>query len=311
MPGAANNWVMGNIMMYKMLMNAQPAASGEKVRQVLEYARSRGGPMGATTIFETEKKKIFNAARYDWSYFWSGCTYDIKDEVQVNGGDADVDIVMGKLDNAQRSVKDYMGDSLWTLYATSVTSYGAEVEPFYGIPDLFAATSSYGGIAYTDLGTFTRNGSSAYIWAPYALATARTMNFATLQELARECRVGNDNTKEVIDLIVTTNTLKDAFENTLQAQQRHYDSDLVKAGFDHVNFRTATPVVVDDKSTANYVQGFNMSKLFLRPHQDFNFTPPVWKEPTNQYTKTTQIIFVGAFTTSERRAHGRMTNVSA
>jgi hypothetical protein len=313
MLGAANNWAMGNVMMYKLLNKAQTAPSGEYVRQVLEYARSRGGAMGATTIFNTAKKTIFNAARFPWAYFWSGCTYDIEDEVKVSGGDSGVDMIMSKLDNAQRSIKDYMGDSIWSAYATyKAGDYGGtETEPFYGIADLMNATGTYGSIAYTDLGTFTRDGSTDYIWAPYALSDARSMVFSTLQELARNCKVGEDNSKEVIDLIVTTATLKDAFENSLQAQQRHYDSDLAKAGFDTVNFRSNTPVVVDDKCTASYVHGFNTGKIHLRPHENFNFTPPKWKEPTNQYVKTCQIIWSGAFTTGERRAHGRMTNVSA
>ena len=314
MPGASNNWVMGNIMMFKLLAKATPAPSGEYIRQVLEYSRSRGGAMGPTTIFETAKKIIFNAARFPWAYFWSGCTYDIEDEVKVSWGESGVDLIMGKLDNAQRSIKDYMGDSIWSTYAAGVTAYGAETIPFYGIGDLMNVASdttpAFGNINRADLGTFSRLGSAVSIWQAYKETGARTMNFSTLQELARSTRVGSDNSKEVIDLIVTTSTLKDVFENSLQSQQRFQDSSLAKAGFDTVNFRSNVPVVVDDKVAASQVYGFNTNKLHLRPHQDFNFTPPKWKEPTNQYVKTTQIIWTGAFTTGERRAHGQMTVVS-
>lgn len=311
MPGAANNWIMGNIMMFKLLQKSTSAPSGEKVRQVLEYARSRGGAMGATTIFNTAKKRIYAAARYEWAKFWAGATYDIDDETQVSGGDADVDIVMGKLDNVQTSIKDYMGDSLWTAYATAQGTYGAETEPFYGIADFMSATGSIGGIAYTDLGTFTRDGSSAQIWAPYYSSDSVAMAFSTLQQLARNTRVGSDETKSVIDLIVTTATLKDSYENSLQAQQRFYDDALAAAGFDHVGFRKNCMVVVDDKVSSGDVYGFNTNKLFLRHHQDFNFSPPVWKEPTNQYVKTCQIIWVGALTSSERRAMGKLDDVTA
>lgn len=315
MPGAVNNWQMGNIMMYKMLDKAMTAPSGEKVRQVLEYAKARGGAMGATTLFDTAKKAIFNAAKFPWAKFWSGTTYDIDDETKVSGGDSDVDLIMGKLDNVQNTIKDIMGDSLWSTYATGLTTYGGETTPFYGIGDMMNIASdtspAFGEINRADLGTFTNGGgTSQSIWQVYGSATALTMNFATLQILARNTRVGSDNARQIIDLIVTTPTNKDAFENTLQPQQRFYDAALAKAGFDHVNFRTNVPVVCDDKQTANCVDGFNMGKLFLRPHQDFFFTPPVWKEPTNQYIKTCQIKFVGAFTTGERRAHGRLTVVT-
>ena len=69
--------------------------------------------------------------------FWAGCTYDIDDQVKISGGDSGVDFVMNILDNAQRSVKDYMGDSIWSTYAAGRTTYGAETEPFYGIGDLW------------------------------------------------------------------------------------------------------------------------------------------------------------------------------
>jgi hypothetical protein len=312
MPGAANNWIMGNIMMFKLLQKAQPSPSGEYVRQVLEYAKSRGGAMGPTTIFNTAKKRIYAAARFPWAYFWAGATYDIEDKVKVSGGDSGVDLIMSKLDNMQSTLKDIMGDSLWTAYDTSVTTYGAETIPFYGIADLEAATSAYGSIDYTDLGSFTNaDGSSQYIWAPFYDASAYSMAFSTLQLLARNTRVGTDNTKEVIDLIVTTATLKDSFENSLQSQQRFQDAELAKAGFDTINFRTNCPIVVDDKVTAGDVHGFNMDKLFLRPHEEYNFTNPEWMRPTNQEVYTTQIIWTGAFTTSARRAHGLLTTVTA
>jgi hypothetical protein len=314
MPGAAPNWQMGNIMMYKLIQNADPKPSGEQVRYPLIYARSNGGAFGPTTIFNTTKKATHNAARFPWAYFYGNETWDIEDDVKVNGGESGVDLLMSKLDNMQSSIKDYMGDSIWTAYATAVATYGAGTIPFYGIADLFAASSAYGGIAAADLGTFTNagTGSSQNIWAPYSSSDSLSMTFKTLQLLSRCTRVGSDNGKQVIDMIVTTATLKDAFEAQIQSQQRHYDADLGKAGFDHVNFRTGCPVVVDDKSTANYVQGFNMKNFKLHPHQEFNFTSPEWRVPVNQpQIKTCSIMFAGAIGTGARRSHGQLTSVSA
>ena len=311
-PDAQNQWQMGNVLMFKFIEKMEKIGSCEKIRQVLEYSKSRGGAMGASTIFDTAKKVTMNAARYDWARFWTGVTIDHDDEIKVSGGDADVDLVMTKLDNAQATLRDIMGDSLWMSYSSAQTEYGGETDPFYGLEDLMTATGSYGGIAYTDLGTFTREGSSAYIWAPFADSTARTMNFATMQYLRRNCKVGSGK-GEKPDLYVTTEALKDAFENSLQAAQRHNDAGLTAAGFDNVLFggNSGAPVVADDKCTASYVNGLNMNRLYLKAHKDFSLDySPQWKIPTNQYVKTTQFIFAGAFCCSERRAHGRLTSVS-
>lgn len=311
-PDAKNQWLMGNVLMFKFIDKIETIGSGEKVRQVLEYAKSRGGAMGASTVFDTAKKVTMNAARYPWAKFWAGVTYDIDDETQVSGGETEIDLVMKKLDNAQATLRDIMGDSLWMLHATGLTTYGSETEPFYGVADMLVATGDYGGLAYTDLGTFTREGSSAYIWAPFANATARTMNFSTMQYLRRNCKVGS-GAGEKPDLYVTTEALKDAFENSLQAAQRFNDGGLAKAGFDNIMFggQMGAPIVADDKQTASYVSGFNMNRLYLKQHENYTLDySPEWKEPTNQKNKTTQFVWVGSFCCSERRAQGRLTAVS-
>ena len=156
LPGSYVNWTKGNVLMHKLLGKKELIGSAEKVRAVLEHAKARGGAMGAATRFNTARKDVLNAARFPWAYFWAGCSIDIADETQVSGGDAEVDMVFSKLDNVQRSVRSYMGDSLWALYATSQTTYGGETKPFYGIADLMNQSDTspaFGSINMADLGT--------------------------------------------------------------------------------------------------------------------------------------------------------------
>ena len=96
----------------------------------------------------------------------------------------------------------------------------------------------------------------------------------------------------------------------LQAQQRHYDEATAKAGFDGLKLGSRGTLVKDNKCPDGYVNGLNFDRLYLKAHRDKFFSGPVWKEPTNQPIKTTQIIFAGAFVTDERRAHGRLTSVT-
>lgn len=309
MPGAQDNWTKGNVL-YTMLMNKQePIDSCEKVRQVLEHARARGGAFGPTTIFDTSKKSVLNAARFDWAYFWSGCTIDIEDEVKVSGGDAGIDLVLKKLDNMQTSIKDYMGDSLWMSFAAAQSEWGADAVPFYGIPDLMLQTGAtkYGGIAPNDL--LYPDGVTS-LWKAYQNSNALTMSLGTLQTLRRGCSVNNEADGKP-DLYVTTQTLWDAYEATLDAAKQHYDTNMAAAGFDNLKLGSRGVVVADDKCTASYVNAFNMRYLYFRVHKDFNFTKPVWKQPTNQPVKTTQMMVALCFLTSQRRAHGQLTAVSA
>ena len=308
LPGSYQNWMKGNVLMHKLLEKKELIGPAEKVRVVLEHAIARGGAMGAATIFNTARKDVINAAKFPWAYFYAGTTIDIADETQVSGGDAEVNLVLAKLDNAQRSVKSYQGDSLWALYATSQATYGGETKPFYGIADLVNQSNTspaFGEINKADLGNSEQKTN---IWLAYSSSTARLMNFETMQFLRRGCAISND-ADGMPNLYISTVALRDNFENSLQAQQRFEDKDMASAGFESVLFGKA-PVTADDRCTSGDVYGFNTSRLYLKVHRDFDYRGPVWLQPTNQYIKTTQIIWSGAFVTSERRAHGVLTSVT-
>ena len=306
LPGSQDTWSKGNVLLHKCLNKAETIGSCEKVRAILEYTKARGGPMGATTIFNTAKKKNINAARFPWAYFWSGTTIDIDDEVKVSGGDQDIDLVLTKLDNVQTSIRDYMGDSLWADAASQRTAYGAETDPFYGITDLMdqdtlSDGTEYGDLAVADLGT--------NLWRAYQNANALSMNFSTMQILRRGCAVNND-VEGRPDLYLTTEELKDVFENSLHAAQRHSNPKLVEAGFDNIEMGTTAAVVADDKCPAKTVIGLNFKYLYFKAHRDIFFAGPEWKKPTNQHAKTTQIEVACCFLTSQRRSHGQLTNVT-
>ena len=309
LPGSYSQWGMGNIMLHKLIEKKQRKGSAIYTRAVLEYAKTRGGPFGAATVFNIAKKATINAARFPWSYFWTGATIDIIDQTQVSGGDDEIDIVFKRLDNMLRSCKAYMGDSLWELYATQQATYGGDTLPMYGIADMMNQSDTspaFGLINMADLGTDDYGNN---IWVCFQDATAYTMDFGTMQILRRGCRTGNETTEKP-NLYVTTETLKDAYEESLNAAKRHMDDKLAAAGFENVLVGLA-PMVADDRCTTSYVHGFNFNKIEFHVHEDFDFEAPVvWKEPTSGSSQTTQKKVVAAFLTSERRAHGRLTSVS-
>ena len=312
MPNSQDNWSMGNVLMNRLLANVVKIGSGEKVRYILKYAKSRGGAFSGSTKFDTAKKAILNAARFPWAYFYAGCTYDIEDEVQINGGESEVDYILTQLDNMQASIRDDMGISLWQLYATSLTTWTGGTKPFYGIADLMNQSDTspaFGEINMADLGTYDREGTATNIWQAYSDATARVMNFNTMIELRRVTKVG-EGPDATINLALTTETLYNKLEASIVPSQRHYDEEIAKLGFDGIKIGSRLTVVADNKCPTSYVNGINTNKTQLKAHKDKFFTPPVWKQPTDQAAMTTQCLFVGAFGTPERRANGRFTNVS-
>ncbi len=310
LPGSKSQWGKGNIMIHKLVEKADRKGSSLYARAVLEYAKTRGGPMGVTTTFETAKKATLNAAQFPWSYFWAGATIDIDDMTQISGGDDEIDVVFKRLDNMQRSCKAYLGDSLWELRATQVTTFGTEVRPLYGIADMMNQSNTspaFGRINLADLGT---SDYGTNIWKCFQDANTYTMDFGTMQILRQGCRTGNE-TFQKPNMYVTTEVNKDRYEESLNAAKRHSSDQLASAGFDSVMVGLV-PMVADDRCPDDYVHGFNWNNIFFHIHKDFDFGKgPVWKEPYDGASQTTQMKIVVAFLTDERRAHGRLTAVTS
>lgn len=294
-----------NVLLWKLMskgkMNANLVTpneivdNGENIRVVLEYAASNTGSYGKNTIITQQKVAVLNAARFRWAGYYASNAIDLDDKIANNGDAAYVNLIKTKLGNIEKTVRDKMGTD---IYASAANS-----NSFLGLGNLFNTTTSttYGGIAEDDMAK----------WAAKADATGGSITFAVLQAMRRGASVGQTNAGKP-NLYITTELLKDAFENTLQLQARYSDSDLAVAGFSNIMFSSYAPVVADDKQTAGYCDALNLNFLSIKTHKDFAFTKPVWEHDKEQPdTEVANIRWVGQLVTSNRRAHYRKTGLTA
>lgn len=267
---------------------------GKKIKQILEIDEAHSGSYGNTTMIPQSKKEIFNAALFRWGGYMSANTVDLDDQVQ-NAGDAQlVNIAYGKLENMQKTIRKKMGAD---IYASA-----ADSNCFLGLGDLFntAGATAYGDLKENDLAK----------WAANVISGAKTMSFSFLQEMHRTAKVAN-NREGKPSVYVTTDTLKDAFENSLQIQARYADTKLANAGFDNILFK-GVPLVADDNQSSGYVDGLNLEYLKIKTHEKYQFTKPVWEYSKDQPdTLTANIRWIGQLVCSHRAAHVRANSVSA
>ena len=267
---------------------------GEKIRVFLEHDEAHSGTYGATTTIPLSKKDILNAARFRWGGAYASNSVDLNDNVQNSGMGQLVDIAFAKIQNMQKTIRKTIGASIFT---TAVDSYD-----IIGLADLFLATTStaYGEIAEDDMA----------VWKANTRASGNTMGMGVLQQLRRDAKI-SDSLGGVPNLYVTTDTIKDKFESTLQTQARYRDVDLVNAGFNNVLF-DGSPVVTDGNVTANYLMALNTKFLAIKTHKDYAFTKPVWtaENPSSRPDNlSAQIRWMGQLVCSNRKAHARDTNV--
>jgi len=266
---------------------------GEKIKAILEYANSNSGSYGNTTKVAQSKKTILNAARFRWAGIYSSNALDLNDHVQVEGDAAKVDIAQSKVKNIQKTARDKMG--------TDIYSSAADSNSILGLGNLFSTVTAtaYGSIAEDDMSE----------WAANVTTTSEAISFKVLQAMRRSPNIGQ-NKSDKPNLYITTDTLKDGFERTLQVQARYSDVDLVNAGFDNVLFGGA-PVVSDDKQTSGYCDGLNLRYLKMKTHKDYKFTVPKWeydKEQPDLWVANTR--WIGQLVCMHRKAHVRHTTLS-
>ncbi len=266
---------------------------GEKIRVIVEYARSNTGSYGNTTKIPQSKVNILNAARFRWAGAYAANAIDLDDQVQNTGDAALVDMVQGKINNIQKTIRDTMGAQVYAAAATD--------KDILGLGDLFATVTStaYGSI---DEATMAK-------WAAHADATGGPISYKIMQAIRRTAKVGQSKDKKP-NLYITTDTLKDGFERTLQSNVRFRNEKMVDAGFDNVLFGGA-PVVADDRQADGYMDALNLNYLMLKTHSKYQFTKPEWEYSKDQPdTLVANTRWVGQLCTSHRAAHARYTGLT-
>ncbi|MCK5681547.1 phage major capsid protein, partial [bacterium] len=218
-----------NALLFKLLAMGKTIPGGKKIQVVLEHAKGNTGSYGATTKLPLSKKEIYNAAFFRWAAYFAGVTVDLEDQRQNSGDLAIVNMVNGKLKNAQKGIRQEMAEAVYTAAASA--------DALLGLGDLFNASSStaYGEIAEDDMAA----------WKANVDTTAEDISFTVMQKIRRLASI-DDNTEGKPNLYITTEALKDGYEASLQTQTRYSDVKLVDSGFDNILFGGA-PIVADNK----------------------------------------------------------------
>lgn len=265
---------------------------GEKIRVILEYAEANSGSYGNTTKIPQNKTDILNAARFGWAGYYAANTIDLDEQVQNSGAEAYVKLILLKLRNIEKTIRNKMGSEIYSE---------GTAPSFMGLGNLFLATTAtaYGNIAEDDMARWQHN----------IITTSEAISFKVMQKTWRTPAIGVARSKKP-NLGITTELLKDGYERTLQTQQRFQDTDLVKAGFDNIMHKLAA-IVADDNQTAGYLDALNLNFLKIKTHGDYNFTRPVWEYDKEQPdAKTANTRWIGQLVCSNRKAHCRHTNLS-
>ena len=246
---------------------------------------------GADTIPITAQDGI-SAAEYDLTQYAATVTITGIEEGKNNGEAAIIDLLEGKIMQAEQTIIDNMNTMFWG------DGTGNGGDDWMGLQGIVADGSTLGGIDPTAAGntwwkpTMTNQGAAA-------------LTTAAMSSVYNTVSVGNDQPT----IIFTDQERYEDYEALLQTNLRYTSATVADAGFQNLLFKGA-PVTFDDACEANAMYFLNTKYIRLVGHTETWFQPTPFVRPTNQDARFAQILCYGNLTCSNRSRQGRLFNIA-
>jgi hypothetical protein len=237
-------------------------------------------------VIDTTAQTGVTAANFPWRQLAISISVN-GIEIAENSGDQQVvDLMETKIEQAEQTFLEKLDEMLITSDGTGNTN-----KDFFGLENVVNQNAtSIGGI---DPSTNTYWQSS--ISAPGDTA----LDVADMRTKMNDVSKGNDRP----NIIMTTQTLYEEYEDLLAANVRYTNTELADAGFDNIVFKSV-PMFYDEYVPAKHMYFLNTRYLHLVGHKDNWFRTTPFVKPPDQDAKFAQILCYGNLTTSSRERQG-------
>ena len=246
---------------------------------------------GSDTIATTAQTGI-SAAEYDWKQYAVTITINGIEEGKNNGEAEIIDLLEGKIMQAEETVIENMNTMFWG------DGTGNSNKDWIGL-DLIVTkpNTALGGIDPTDSGNSW--------WASTETDEGGALALVTMANTYNTVSVGNDQPT----ILIGTQAVYESYEALLQPQLRYSDANTADAGFQNLLYKGA-PVTFDGACTSGELMFLNTKYLRLVAHSDVWFKPTPFVRPTNQDARYAQILSYGNLTCSNRARQGYMHGIT-
>lgn len=264
-------------------------SGGNKILIPLEYddTSATGWYQGAQTLNITDND-TFTAAAVDWCQLYASINISGRDKRINNGAEQVIDFVASKVKNAEKTMAAQL--------STGIYSDGSDALSIVGLRDWVATDQTVGGISQT---TYSW-------WQAQVDSSTTTLTMSALQTLYHACVLNNMQPS----VAVATKANYNRYYALLQPQQRFVDSTSAKGGWTTLMFN-GIPLIADTSCPANHLFFLNEENLHLCVHTECDMEFTGFKDPINQDTEVAQILWMGAFASSNNRMHGKFSALTA
>lgn len=266
---------------------------GNKIVLPLMYGQnSTAGSYSAYDSISITPQTGITAAEYNWKQYAATIAISGIEEAQNSSEEAIIDLLEAKTFQAEETITEQMDQMFIQSDGT-----GNSGKDWLGLEILVRdAQATVGGI----------DASVDSWWESYVEGTAGSLDLASMRTAYNSVAVGNDQP----NVILTEQTLFEAYEDLLQSQERFMDASTADGGFQNLLFKGA-PVVYDDYVNTGDMYFLNTKYIRLVGHGDNWFKPTPFVRPDNQDARYAQILCYGELTISNRARQGVLTDRTA
>ncbi len=292
-PKLSDNVFKSTALLSKLMQkgNKEMVDGGESLVEPLMYdVNSTFDWYSGYGIIDTTPQAGITAAKYNWKQLGGTITISGKEARQNSGSSQIVNLLKGKVKQAEQSMKKKLAEG---LYYASASDSGSEM---HSIATIVSASGTVGGIA-----------KGSYAWWQSQSGTAASFAANGLDEMRNifnDCTV-QDQTDHP-DIIMTDQTNFERYEKVLQPQERFQDSKMADGGFQNLLFK-GVPLSWDYYCTAGKMYFLNTNYLKLKVHKEADMKFGEFQEPENQDAKVAKLIWMGELVASNCQKHGVLT----
>lgn len=269
-------------------------SGGLKIRVPLKYDGNEAGFYTRGDTLSSDKTETTNAAYFDVIHAYGNATLLRLDDLENSGTEAQVDLAMDEIENAQLSLTKVLAQSIYDLPGTGVGR-------LTGLRALCneTATLVYGNIAEDDL--VARDATKP--WEGKMDSTSEAITTTVIRNMATAAKV-RDGKGGKPDFGVLTEALFNSLVDQLTVQQRFVNSaETAKAGFTGIEFegKVLTP---DDYCPSAHTFLLNSKHIGFAVHTAGNFARSPWRYlEGSPEDKTMKIYWDGNLVCNNRKAH--------
>lgn len=292
-----------NGLLYRMKAkgNIKTVSGGYEIAEPIDYAENATYQrFSGYDALNTNASDVLTTVKYEWQQVALHCVASGR-EIRMNMGDKErmINLVKARKENALRTAANN--------FSIDLHSDGTLSNQIGGLAHIIqtAGTGTVGGINSTTF-TFWKNQfkemTGTNLAASPSAANAISMK-ADMNALWLPLVRGADKP----DIICMSHDFYALYELGEQQLQRYMDSDLAKAGFQTLKYKSSD-VVFDDNTnfstTAEKAYFCNTDYLFLTQHREAQWTMDDEKRPTNQDAVVVPMYWMGNLVCTQRSLQG-------